>query len=224
MGELSLNSYDYEVLGQVQYWSIWTLIWCDVIPIKVTHILGRPWPYDCSVINDGWANTYTFVFDGWKWVLSSWRLLRLSSRRPLPRLLLFLCVNFWKKVRKPISCLLWWLERFGRNLRRNKSPEIQTFGSCFLILLIWFQMCYQGSYHLYKHNMPYLVPGASLYNLPTYSANPFESAKLDRQVEELLKKQFICESLRPRAIPATSKKDGSHRICITKHITYPFFV
>ncbi|XP_049349487.1 uncharacterized protein LOC125814081 [Solanum verrucosum] len=60
------------------------------------------------------------------------------------------------------------------------------------------------------------IPGSQIPNRPAYRSNPAETKELSRQVEELLEKGLIKESLSPCAIPVilVRKKDGTWRMCI----------
>jgi hypothetical protein len=61
-----------------------------------------------------------------------------------------------------------------------------------------------------------LVFGASLPNHAAYNTNPKEIKDIQQQVEELIKKGYVQESLSPCVVPVllVPKKDGSCRMCV----------
>ena len=60
------------------------------------------------------------------------------------------------------------------------------------------------------------VPGAAIPNRPAYRSNPEETKELQRQVEDLMSKGYVRESMSPCAVPVllVPKKDGTWRMCI----------
>ncbi|XP_052188792.1 uncharacterized protein LOC127799098 [Diospyros lotus] len=61
------------------------------------------------------------------------------------------------------------------------------------------------------------IPGATIPNHPTYRSNPEETKELQRQVQELMEKGYVRESLSPCAVPVllVPKKDGSWRFVVS---------
>ena len=61
-----------------------------------------------------------------------------------------------------------------------------------------------------------LIPGASLPNRAPYRTNPEETKEIQRQVQELLDKGYVRESLSPCAVPVilVPKKNGTWRMCV----------
>ena len=60
------------------------------------------------------------------------------------------------------------------------------------------------------------MPGASLPNRVPNRTNPEETKEIMRQVQELLNKGYIRESLSPCVVPIilVPKKDGTSRMCV----------
>ncbi len=60
-----------------------------------------------------------------------------------------------------------------------------------------------------------LIPGSSIPNRPAYRTSPEEAKEIQRQVDELLQKGFVRESLSPCSAPVilVPKKDGTWRMC-----------
>jgi hypothetical protein len=61
-----------------------------------------------------------------------------------------------------------------------------------------------------------LILGVSLPNRAAYRTNPEEMKEIQQQVQELLDNGYVCESLRPCAVPVilVPKKNGTWRMCI----------
>ena len=61
-----------------------------------------------------------------------------------------------------------------------------------------------------------LILGSQIPNKPVYRTNPQEALELQKQVEELLAKGYVRESISPCAVPTllVPKKDGTWRMCI----------
>ncbi|XP_075657334.1 uncharacterized protein LOC142627371 [Castanea sativa] len=60
------------------------------------------------------------------------------------------------------------------------------------------------------------IPGASIPNRPAYRSNPEETKELQRQVGELLEKEYVRESMSACAVLVllVPKKDGTWRMCV----------
>ncbi|XP_038986478.1 uncharacterized protein LOC120111977 [Phoenix dactylifera] len=66
-----------------------------------------------------------------------------------------------------------------------------------------------------EHQIDFM-PGSTIPNRPAYRANPEETKEIQRQVDELVKKGIVRESLSPCSVPVilVPKKDGTWRMCV----------
>ena len=66
-----------------------------------------------------------------------------------------------------------------------------------------------------EHQIAFIT-SSSIPNRPAYRANPEETKEIQRQVDELIQKGFVRESLSPCSVPVilVPKKDGTWRMCV----------
>ena len=188
-------------------------IWCDVVSMDACHLLlGRPWLYDQHVMYDGFLNTCTFIFNSIKVVLL--RKKEVTGGTPIgENNNLLTMARFEAEVKESgiVYVIIGKMEAENSIIPSSVEPLLQEFGDIFPAELSETLPPLRDIQHQIN-----LVPGANLPNRPHYRMSPKEHEELRRQVEELLTKGHIRESLSPCAVLAllTPKKDGTWRMCV----------
>ncbi|XP_031404486.1 uncharacterized protein LOC116213611 [Punica granatum] len=188
-------------------------MWCDVVAMDACHLLlGRPWQYDRRVIHEGRTNSYSFMFENVKIVLVPSR----ESERPTSmggETKLLSLARFEEDVdESQLIYVLIGKEVVGEaSIPTAVAPVVAEYVDVFPDELPDSLPPLRDIQHRID-----LEPGATLPNRPHYKMRPGEHEELRRQVEELLARGHIRESLSPCAVPAllTPKKDGSWRMCV----------
>jgi hypothetical protein len=194
-------------------------ILCDVIPMDVCHILlGRPWQYDRNVVHDGRMNTYTLEKDG-----RTHRLLPIKDKEVKPEVTSTILLMSRKElltemeknedpqffvVKKPRIVLT--------STRVDDLPdEIQELLGEFADIIVDELPRSLPPMRSVSHHID-LIPRASLPNKAAYRLTPQENEEVKRQVQDLLDKGLVRESLSPCVVSTvlSPKKDGGWRMCI----------
>ncbi|XP_074304655.1 uncharacterized protein LOC141639422 [Silene latifolia] len=206
---IAMGSYEDEVL-------------CDVIPMDACHILlGRPWQFDRDVIHKGRSNEYELMDEGRKLILKPMttqavRAMNTKTKKTSSHSML---IN-----ERDIERVLDQGETVYLIVANNGLVSNQIFdrGSSIADLLEEFSDVFPEDLppglppiRGIEHQID-LIPGAPLPNKAAYRCNPEETKELQKQIDELMSRGFVRESLSPCAVPVllVPKKDGTWRMCV----------
>lgn len=188
------------------------------MPMDVCHILlGRPWQYDRKVTHDGVLNCYKFEKDGVRHTLVPIREEKEAAEVNEPKALLMSRKQFLKQVensemnyavvRKTRTVLL--------HIEITDFPiEIQQMLEEFTDIVVDDLPDKLPPKRSISHHIDF-IPGASLPNKAAYRMSPKDNEEIRKQVQELLDKGLIRESLSPCVVPTVlaPKKGGEWRMC-----------
>jgi hypothetical protein len=192
---------------------------CDVIPMDVCHILlGRPWQFDRNVIHDGRKNTYTLEKNGRTHMLLPMEEKR-AKEEASTSILLMSGKELLKEVKEEQE-MQFTVVRKPRVILTSTSmddlpEEVQELLDNFVDIVVDELPNSLPPIRSISHHID-LIPGASLPNKAAYRLTPRENEEVKNQVQELLDKGLVRESLSPCAVPTvlSPKKDGGWRMCI----------
>jgi len=184
-------------------------------------LLGRPWRHDRDVIHNGKSNTYCFKLKGKAYTLTPLLPSQVKPIQPIPgegntsEKALFLSeTRVERSINKGKVVLALFVLEKGEGetpLHTLAKPLIQDFSDVFPDDLPPGLPPVRGI----EHHID-LLPGAALPNKPAYRCNPTETKELQRQVQELIDRGYIRESISPCSVPAllVPKEDGTMRMCV----------
>ncbi|KAL1190151.1 RNA-directed DNA polymerase-like protein [Cardamine amara subsp. amara] len=212
--KLSIGKYEDELL-------------CDVIPMKSSHVLlGRPWQFDRRVVHDGYTNKQSFEFKGRKVTLLPLTPTEIyqdqlhMNRREREQVSNSLYINHseFSKLFDPEMTTFMFIYKESL-VSTNPSQELPSAMNEILqeYVDVFPEEIPPGLPPIrgIEHQIDF-VPGSTLPNRPAYRTNPVETKELQKQVEELMDKGHVRESLSPCAVPVllVPKKDGTWRMCV----------
>ncbi|KAL5582656.1 hypothetical protein UlMin_015098 [Ulmus minor] len=185
-------------------------VWCDVVPMDTCRLLlGCLWKYDQKVVHDGFKNIHSFMKEGVRIILAP---IKLNGDKKTVNSdeQVFLTGSQVEHVLSKNEDVFVLLakeeyEMIGE-LPNPAQPLLKEFEDLIPEEILSGLPPLRGIQHHID-----LISGLSLPNKAAYRLNPSKQTKLQRQVEELLSKGLIRESLSPYVVPTllVPKKDGS---------------
>eukprot|EP00253_Pinus_taeda_P017775 PITA_17775 len=190
----------------------------DVMPMDVCHILlGIPWQYDRGAMHDGKINTYKFGKDGVNHTLLPLQEEDVPGKKIDPKNLLLGGKEYLKQIEENevIFFVICKPKVIVTSIKVSDLPiEIQEMLENYCDIIVYDLPDELPPIRRISHHIV-LIPRASLPNKAAYRMAPTENKEVRKQVQELLDKGLIRESLSPCAIPTvlSPKKDGGWRMC-----------
>lgn len=194
---------------------------CDVCPMDACHILlGRPWQYDRFVMFNGRTNVYIVKKEetGKQVALKPIVLAKQPDYATNSKRSYLISA---KEVEKVISNHEVVYVLVSRELQQEKESsstapiEVKTLLEDFKDVFPEDLPPGLPPIRGIEHQID-LIPGAPLPNKAAYRSNPEETKEMQRQIEELMERGYVRESMSPCAVPTllVPKKDGGWRMCI----------
>ncbi|XP_074265615.1 uncharacterized protein LOC141588057 [Silene latifolia] len=188
-------------------------VWCDIIPMNACHILlGRPWQFDRKVEHDGRANVYSVMKGNVRYNLKPMSPNKIKESKTKKGSMFMEAREVEEALargERTYVLLVRELGSVGVCDDREVQELLEEFRDVFPDELPDGLPPLRGIEHQID-----LIPGAALPNKPAYRCNPEEAKELQRQVQELIDRGYVQESLSPCAVPAllVPKKEGTWRI------------
>lgn len=217
---------------------------CDVIPMEACSLLlGRPWQFDTNSLHHGRSNHYSLMFKGQKIIIHpmtpeqivkddlvrATKTAKQLAPSPPPSLpteiklnapvLLATRADLDDIYTDHLPCYA--LVCTNMLVSHDDAPSLdippvvsnllQEYTDVFPKDLPPGLPPLRGIEHQID-----LIPGTQLPNRAPYRTNPEETKEIQRQVQALLDKGYVRESLSPCSVPVllVPKKDGSWRMCV----------
>jgi hypothetical protein len=192
-------------------------ILCEVIPKDVCHVLlGIPWNFGRNSIHDGRNNNYTLEKNGRTHMLLPIEEKKLKEEA-IPSILLMSGKELLSEVKKEQE-MQFVVVRKPKVILTSTSmedlpEEVQELLDNFDDIVVDELSRSCPPIRSIIHHID-SIPGASLSNKALYRLIPQENEEVKRQVQDLMDKGLVRESLSPCAVPnvLSPKKDGGWRM------------